>query len=140
VLVLAFGYYFSKRRIFSSALRGYLGVVIVWIVYGTTNSLFKLDVFELRVLVPYLFIAVVMFLYFNFYIHKLRISAVLALSTIIPIFILPVSFVKITRYLFIQMDEPITTDLAYWGLLFGSIIMGLIWGVALHKTENRDSG
>jgi hypothetical protein len=81
-----------------------------------------------------------MFLYFNFYIHKLRISVLLALSTIIPIFILPVSFVKITRYLFIQMDEPITTDLAYWGLLFGSIIMGLIWGVALHKTENRDSG
>lgn len=135
-LILAIGYHFSGKEIFSSMLVGYLGVLIGWIIYGTVDYALNLlfaDNSNVLIVLRYLLTISVMFIYFKLFTKNLKLAGILASSVVLLTFVLPYSLVKTLK--FIKMDGIIEMDLIYLGIIFGMLVTGLLWGIILYKAR-----
>ena len=135
-LILAVGYYFSEKEIFLSMLAGYLGVLIGWIIYGTVDYALNLlfaDNSMVLIVLRYLFTIFLMFVYFRSFTKRLKIAGILASSIILPTFVFPYLLAKTLR--FIKIFGIVDMDITYLGIIFGMLVIGLLWGIILYKTR-----
>ncbi len=137
-LILAVGYYFSEKEIFLSMLAGYLGVLIGWIIYGTVDYALNLlfaDNSMVLIVLRYIFTIFLMFVYFRSFTKRLKIAGILASSIILPTFVFPYLLVKTLRFMKIFGIGIIDMDITYLGIIFGMLVIGLLWGIILYKTR-----
>ncbi len=135
-LILAVGYHFSEKEIFLSMLAGYLGVLIGWIIYGTVDYALNLlfaDNPNVRIVLRYLLTISAMFIYFKLFTKNLKLAGILASSVVLLTFVLPYSLVKTLKS--IKMGGIIEMDITYAGIIFGMLVIGLLWGIILYKTR-----
>ncbi len=138
MLILAVGYHFSEKEIFLSMLAGYLGVLIGWIIYGTVDYALNLlfaDNSMVFIGLRYIFTIFLMFVYFRSFTKRLKIAGILASSIILPTFVFPYLLVKTLRFMKIFGIGIIDMDITYLGIIFGMLVIGLLWGIILYKTR-----
>ncbi len=118
------------KEIFSSLLAGYLGVLICWLVFGTTgyfiNSLFS---HTSAIVLNYFITVFAMLIYFKLFVRNLTLAGILALSVLLLTFVIPYLVVKFMGVLSISVDRT------YYGIVFSTVLMGFIWGIILFKAE-----
>jgi len=136
------GFYISRRKIFSNLARGYGALIIAIVVYSGTGDLISLltdlaPSLIFKLLVPSIVTMFAMSAFFILLLDNLKLSVVLAISTIFPAFIFPVFFSQIAGYILLHIERPIGADLTYWSLVSGFLLTGFIWGIVLYKLLNH---
>ena len=122
------------KKIFSSLLAGYLGVLICWVIFGTTGYFINLLFSHTLVIVLNYFITVfIMLMYFRLFVRNLSLAGILALSVLLLIFVIPYLTVKFMSTLNISVDRT------YYGIILSTVVMGFIWSIILLKAEKESS-
>lgn len=72
-----------------------------------------------------------MFIYFKLFTKNLKLAGILASSVVLLTFVLPYSLVITLKS--IKMGGIIDMNVTYAGIIFGMLVIGLLWGIILYK-------